>query len=444
MKKLAVGLAIASLLAACTGDPASKRDERQNSAKIPQPEVTGLAVAPDSDRVDLNLPSFSHPTRVTNPLFPVSEQESVLLLGHVDGKPFRTEVTLLPQTRLIEWQGMRIETLVSQYTAYLDGRIQEVAYDLYAQDDDGAVWYLGEEVSDFKDGAIVTTEGTWSAGKDGPGAMIMPADPQVGDAFRTENAPGFAFEEVTVREVGRTLEGPLGPIEGGITVGELHTDGKIEDKTFAPGYGEFLTAGGGDVEALALAVPTDAAGAPVPEGLMTLTTEAKRLSDLSRSPNWKTTSAATRRIAVAWKNVRAGAVPVRVEPRMTSALAALGRSVRARSSARTRQAAIQVAQWSLDLQLLYQPPREVDISRFDLWISQLLADASLSDLDAVRGDVFTLDYIRDRIMETLAPADLVQLNIHLGELQAAMVDADIDVARNEALQLHEVVSELGL
>jgi hypothetical protein len=148
-------------------------------------------------------------------------------------------------------------------------------------------------------------------------------------------------------------------------------------------------------------------------------------------------------MTVAWENVRSGAVPVRVQPRMTSALAVLGRSVRARSSARTRQAAIQVAQWSLDLQLLYQPPREVDISRFDLWVSQLLVDASRSDVDAVRGDVFTLDYIRDRIMETLVPADLVQLNIHLGELQAAMVDADIDVARNEALQLHEVVSELG-
>ena len=36
-------------------------------------------------------------------------------------------------------------------------------------------------------------------------------------------------------------------------------DGGTEEKTFAPGYGEFYTAGGGDVEALALAVPTDAA-----------------------------------------------------------------------------------------------------------------------------------------------------------------------------------------
>ena len=47
-------------------------------------------------------------------------------------------------------------------------------------------------------------------------------------------------------------------------------DGTTEDKTFAPGYGEFYTAGGGDVEALALAVPTDAASGPTPAELQPL------------------------------------------------------------------------------------------------------------------------------------------------------------------------------
>jgi hypothetical protein len=188
----------------------------RRSKSIPQPIVPAdIPVAPDSKRVDLGMPTFSDPTNVTNPLFPVSKQDSVLMVGHVDGKPFRTEVTLLPETRIVEWQGQRIETLVSQYTAYLDGRIQEVAYDLYAQADDGSVWYFGEDVADFDNGAIVTKEGTWIVGKDGPAAMIMPAHPKVGDAYRTENTPGIAFEEVTVKAVGKTLEGPLGPVEGG-------------------------------------------------------------------------------------------------------------------------------------------------------------------------------------------------------------------------------------
>jgi hypothetical protein len=41
----------------------------------------------------------------------------VLLAGQVDGQPFRTEVTLLPETRVIEWQGHPVEVLVSQYVA---------------------------------------------------------------------------------------------------------------------------------------------------------------------------------------------------------------------------------------------------------------------------------------------------------------------------------------
>jgi hypothetical protein len=152
-----------SVVGACGSDTNAKKDEgsgkattkagstapnakagERGSKTIPQPIVPGdIPVAPESKRVDLSMPTFSDPTNVTNPLFPVSRQESVLMVGHVDGKPFRTEVTLLPETRIIEWQGQRIETLVSQYTAYLDGRIQEVAYDLYAQADDGSVWYFG-------------------------------------------------------------------------------------------------------------------------------------------------------------------------------------------------------------------------------------------------------------------------------------------------------------
>ena len=129
---------------------------------IPQPPVPAdIPVAPKSKRVDLSMPTFSDPTNVTNPLFPVSKQDSVLMVGHVDGKPFRTEVTLLPETRIIEWQGQRIETLVSQYTAYLDGRIQEVAYDLYAQ---AYLPMLPEEIP--RTPAVLPAQALWPYGRE--------------------------------------------------------------------------------------------------------------------------------------------------------------------------------------------------------------------------------------------------------------------------------------
>jgi hypothetical protein len=403
---------------------------------------SGSGCAPESKRVDLATPAFSDPTNVTNPLFPVSNQESVLLLGRVDGKAFRTEVTLLPETRIIEWQGQQVETRVSQYTAYLSGRIHEVAYDFYAQADDGSVWYFGEDVFNFKEGVIADTHGTWIAGKDGPAAMIMSSDPKVGDVYRPENIPGFVFEEVTVRSVDKTLDGPLGPIDGGLVVEELHIDGTTEEKTFAPGYGEFLTASGGDVEALALAVPPDALSGPPPAGLETLSSAPLAIFDAARSGDWNAASARVEKMKAAWETYRKGEVPRMVEHRMTDALAVLSEAVDARDAAQTRQAAIDAAQWSLDLQLQHRPPAEIDLARFELWTAQLVVDAAAGDAAAVNGDFFALDYIRDRVLHTLDGDDVTRINATLEELQGAVGDGDLTAATDAAERLRETLAGL--
>jgi hypothetical protein len=408
---------------------------------IEQPPVPGdLGLAPDSARVDLAMPTFSNPTQITNPYFPVSRQESVLMLGKVDGKPFRTEVTLLPFTRIVVWEGQQVETVVSQYNAYLGGRIQEIAYDLYAQADDGSVWYFGEDVADLDGGAIVTKEGTWLAGKDAPAAMIMPAEPKVGDAFRTENSPGFAFEEVTVTAVDKPLDGPLGPLSGGLIVRELHMDGATEDKTFAPGYGEFLTAGGGDIEALALAVPTDVASGPLPAELASLASGAWVVFEAAGMKDWAKAGAQTTAMTAAWTTYRASGVPRLIEPQLAAALDVLGRTVAAKDTAKSRQAAIDVARSTFDLQLRYRPATEVNLARFDLWAAQTVVDAAAKDRGSVRGDAFTLGYIRDRILRSVDPADLGAINTHLLDLQIAAIDEDFGAATGAAAQLREVVA----
>ena len=361
------------------------------------------------------------------------------MVGHVDGKPFRTEVTLLPETTIIEWQGRRVETLVSQYTAYLDGRIEEVAYDLYAQAGDGSVWYFGEDVFNFEDGAIADTEGTWTAGKDGPAAMIMPAEPKVGGVYRSENLPGFVFEEVTVKSVGKALDGPPGPVEGGLVVEELHMDNTTEHKTFAPGYGEFYTASVGDVEALALAVPTDALSGPPPADLDTLSGGALDVFDTAGSGDWNAASAAVDEMKGAWETYRAGEVPKKLEPRVTGAVAVLTEAVDARDAGQARQAAIDAARWSLDLRLQYSAQAEVDLARFDLWAAQVMVDAA-GETSAVNGDVFTLDYIRDRILNTLDSTDASRLNTGFLDLQVAA--DDLAAASDAAEHLRNILKQL--
>ncbi len=443
MRRVLVTMLIAVAVGACTGSGSSADAGAAAGSPIPQPALPRrIPVAPDAERVDMTVPTFSNPTDVTNPLFPVSRQGSVLFVGHVDGKPFRTEVTLLPYTRVIDWGSQRIETLVSQYVAYLDGRLQEVAYDLYAQADDGSVWYFGEDVADLAHGDIVTKEGTWSAGKDGPAQMIMPADPQVGDVFRTENIPGIAFEQVTVESIDETLRGPVGPIPGGMVGQELHMDGSTEQKLFAPGYGEFFTRDGKDVEALATAVPTDAVSGGTPEQLSTLATGVGHVAEAVVAGNWPDATNAVAAMDAAWRGFRGTGVPRLEVPWVDRALSALAAAVRAKDQLRARQASIDAEQRILDLELRYRPPLEIDLARFGLWATQLLVDADAHDAAAVNGDVFTLFYLRDRLIGALTPAQLTDVNTLIDRLQVAGADHDVARAAAAASKLRDVVAAI--
>ena len=116
---LLVGLA-AAVVAVVARDGGSV-ESSGSMTTVPQPTraqlvASGLAklpLAPESERVDIASPTFSDPTSVTNPLFPISELHSAVLSGIVEGKPFHTETTLLPDTRIIAWApGQVVETLV--------------------------------------------------------------------------------------------------------------------------------------------------------------------------------------------------------------------------------------------------------------------------------------------------------------------------------------------
>jgi hypothetical protein len=427
---LVLGSAATLASSACGGGDPTAASE---STSIPQAtpaelEAAGLEklpVAPRGERVDLAAPAFSNSTKVTNPLFPISNLRSAILSGRVDGKPFKTETTLLPQTRIIEWQGGQIEGLVSQYLAYLDGRIEEVALDYYAQADDGSVWYLGEDVFNYRDGVIADTEGTWLAGREGPPAMIMPAQPRVGDVYRSENVPGLVFEEVKIKTVGKTVQGPHGSVAGAIVAEELHQDGSHEDKFFAPGYGEFFTGGGGDIEALSLAMPADGLAGSPPHELEALSAGADALFNQVSRRDWSAAAATVRKAVADWKAFERGDVPPRLRPRMGRAIDKLRGAVSARHVTKAHLAAIDVGQSSLDLQLRHRPPAEIDRARFGLWARQLRVDAVAGDDAGVSGDLATLEWIRDRFAHTLHRVDLVRVDANLVELRTSVTDGDL-------------------
>jgi hypothetical protein len=431
-----LGLAATLGFSACDGENKSSSEPASTAlAATPCGTYSGRGCAPPSERVDLTKPSFSDSTNITNPLFPISRLRSVVLLGHVDGKPFRTETTLVPGTSTVNWNREQVRVLVSQYMAYLDGRLDEVALDRYAQADDGSVWYFGEDVFDYRNGTVALTEGTWLAGREGPAAMIMPAKPTLGDVYRTENAPGIVFEEVTVKTLGKTVAGPRGPVEGAMVAAELHSDGSTEDKIFAPGYGEFRTAGGGDLEALALAVPTDALSGPMPPELVTLAEGAEGILEAARLGEWEGAKATIRRMHPAWKTLNAGSQPPMIAARLSRSLAALTRAVRVEKAARAEQKAIDLSQSVYDLELRYRPPAKIDVARFHLWTQQLRVHAAAKDLADATGDVAVLEWIRDRIAHSLDPTGRNELNSRLRDLRLATDARNLPAAADHAARL---------
>ncbi|MEX2237997.1 MAG: hypothetical protein WEB00_10725 [Dehalococcoidia bacterium] len=446
----AIGAGLASLLLiGCLGDDDSPADAGLGSPTADAAEEPdALPTRPESERVDTEEPSFSNPTDVTNPLFPISDLHSVVLLGNVDGHLLRVETTFLPGTKIIDLDGTEVETLESQYVAFLDGRIEEVALDWYAQADDGAVWYLGEDVFNYEDGAVADTEGTWLAGRDGPAAMIMPADPQAGDVYRPENIPDIVFEEVTVMSIGDTVDGPQGSVEGAIVAEELHMDGSYEEKIFAPGYGEFSSGIGGDLEALAIAVPTDALSEPTPAELETLFSGAIAIFEAALADDTESVSATLDEMEAAWADFRdAGDVPELLAVQMDHALAALrGDAIfpaaEANNASGAAKAAIDVAMATLDLQLRHRLPAEIDLARFDLWTRQVIIDATGDEPSHIAGDVTVLEWIWDRFAHTVDDAAAADIEAHLEELRTAADDEDVEAAAEAAAGLRETLAEL--
>jgi hypothetical protein len=449
-RRMLLGACLVAALVAgsCSSDKGSNAASPSTTSTAPG--GTTQPTAPESQRVDLAEPTFSNPTEVHNPWFPISDLHSAVILGNEEGDPLKIETTLLPDHETVRLKnGERVELLISQFVAYLDGRIHEVAIDRYAQDDAGNVWYFGEDVYNYEDGVVADTEGTWIAGKDGPPGMIMPADPHVGDAHRPENIPGFVFEEVVIKSVDQTVEGPRGPV-GGVIVGtENHLmEGHYEDKTFGPGYGEFRSGVGGNLEAMALAVPTDAVQGGVPANLAAVSKGAGDIFRAAGSGDWKAAAGSFAAMQAAWSAHQASThVPPLLRIQLDRALDALAGdetvpALAARNAAGTRRTVLDVAQAALDLELQYRPPPEVDLARFKIWAESTVVDGSSDEADPgqVASDIAALEWTWDRIANTVDEADASDIEAQLKALRAAADDEDTEAAATGATQLLETLA----
>jgi hypothetical protein len=200
MKRTAI-LAVAccaALLGACGDDDSGNGADTTTGA-------TGAALPQGSDPVELDPAEFT--TAIDNPYWPM--------------KPGNRWVSRSSEERIVVEVTNRkrtvagVEALVVRDTVTdNNGDLVEVTDDWYAQDSDGNVWYLGEDVRDYKGGKVVSRGGSWEHGIDGAYAGIaIPAEPRPGVKYRQEYYEGEAEDRAEVLSVTARVQVPAGAFD---------------------------------------------------------------------------------------------------------------------------------------------------------------------------------------------------------------------------------------
>ncbi|HEU4928268.1 MAG TPA: hypothetical protein VFU38_00440 [Candidatus Krumholzibacteria bacterium] len=142
---------------------------------------------------------------------------------------------------------MGVDVTVVRDRVYLDGELIEDTDDWFAQDEDGNVWYFGEDSKEIEDGEVVSTEGSWEAGINGNPGIIMLAAPYRGAQYAQEEAPGIAEDMARVKSLDASVEVEYGTFDGCLQITEWTPlePGPREDKFYKAGLGLVLERGRG-------------------------------------------------------------------------------------------------------------------------------------------------------------------------------------------------------
>jgi hypothetical protein len=199
---------------------------------------------------------FSHPATITNKWVNLIPGTRFVVDGTVDGAPHRIVTTVTDLTKVID--GVRTEVVWD--VDYQDGQIAESELAFVAQDDNGAVWNLGEYPEEYEAGKFQGAPNTWIGGLDGakPGIHML-NDPQVGTSSYTQGrAPAIKFwDKAKVLRTDQRICVPLGCYDDVLVIDEwspLDPAGGHQLKYYAPHVGGVRIApvGGTQPEALQL------------------------------------------------------------------------------------------------------------------------------------------------------------------------------------------------
>ena len=173
---------------------------------------------------------------IDNLYFPLPVGRKLVYTGVKDGQTQTDTVIVTDQTKVI----LGITATVVSDVATHGGTLLEKTFDYYAQDEEGNVWYLGEDTTAFLGNGKTDTSGSFVAGVDGaqPG-IVMEAAPQIPDAYRQECHAGDAEDTAWVVGTSGSLSIPYGKVRNVLTTLESTRiePGAYDEKVYAPGIG---------------------------------------------------------------------------------------------------------------------------------------------------------------------------------------------------------------
>ncbi|MHB8159011.1 MAG: hypothetical protein ACYDGS_00665 [Thermoleophilia bacterium] len=168
--------------------------------------TSGQAGIPETDyNPAVDATSFN--TKIDNKYFPLIAGKTLVYQGIAEGRTERNELRVTRGTRKI----LGVTCVVVEDKVFSEGQLTEATEDWYSQDKEGNVWYFGEDAKSYENGKVVSTEGSWEAGKDGakPG-IIMRSNPKNGDSWRQEYREGTAEDMAEVIGLNEIAAVPAG------------------------------------------------------------------------------------------------------------------------------------------------------------------------------------------------------------------------------------------
>jgi len=191
----------------------------------------------------INPANFSASTTINNPLFPLVPGTTFIYEGDTAEGFEHEEFVVTSNTKII----LGVTCLEVRDTSVVGGELVEDTLDWFAQDNEGNVWYFGENAKQLSGDLIVGVEGSWTGGVDGaqPG-IIMKALPAIGDYYRQEFSLDTAEDIAEVISLTEPFTLPFAPFT--VFSNCLKTEetsplepDNLENKIYCPGYGNVFT-----------------------------------------------------------------------------------------------------------------------------------------------------------------------------------------------------------